>query len=243
MTWLICLSSDQFFLINFLSQVLKTLNIHHQISLNFNQVILLWGIHSHFCYIEFFMLIYSSYSSKHLCNCETLYFYLSFSTIQGQPSDAPVVDTAEQVYISSLALLKVIYLRISFSIETINETISTISSFSTIQVTVHMRSIMLLHTAYNYVDLLKCKVRANCKWLLWPQPSIKFTVVWNVFLAGSVPQLEKSQEISINCTKFPVCSLLNVKFIRLMKQISHNYLHTVKFSWVRSIWIGEFYPK
>ena len=31
------------------------------------------------------------------------------SYIQAAPSDAPVVDTAEQVYISSLALLKVLH--------------------------------------------------------------------------------------------------------------------------------------
>lgn len=30
-----------------------------------------------------------------------------FASIQGPPTDAPAVDTAEQVYISSLALLKV----------------------------------------------------------------------------------------------------------------------------------------
>jgi len=32
-----------------------------------------------------------------------------FNFLKAPPSDAPVVDTAEQVYISSLALLKVLF--------------------------------------------------------------------------------------------------------------------------------------
>lgn len=44
-----------------------------------------------------------------LCNPPEVTFGLVLCLMQGPPTDAPAVDTAEQVYISSLALLKVNY--------------------------------------------------------------------------------------------------------------------------------------
>lgn len=44
-----------------------------------------------------------------LCNPPQVNFGLVLCLMQGPPTDAPAVDTAEQVYISSLALLKVNY--------------------------------------------------------------------------------------------------------------------------------------
>lgn len=60
-------------------------------------------------------LLYCNEKSEHLLKLRDLIRWINFVLIpQGPPTDAPAVDTAEQVYISSLALLKVITLHLLY---------------------------------------------------------------------------------------------------------------------------------